>query len=111
MSEFDKEVMWAVSGTGDDFQCVHVDFAREQQAEIDRLREALKAIPPPVWQSLDNAPKDKPFLAMGLERTFGAGHYFLTIGRWTGSHFAAKHDGSMIIAWLPTPDFDLSVRR
>ena len=38
MIAFDKEVMWAVSGTGDDFQCVHVDFAREQQAEIERMR-------------------------------------------------------------------------
>lgn len=34
------EIMWAVSGTGEDFQCVHVDFAREQQAEIERLRAA-----------------------------------------------------------------------
>jgi hypothetical protein len=42
MSEFDEEVMWAVSGTGDDFQCVHVDFAREQQAEIKRLRSSLQ---------------------------------------------------------------------
>ena len=38
MIAFDKEVMWAVSGTGDDVQCVHVDFAREQQAEIERMR-------------------------------------------------------------------------
>jgi len=44
MSNFDDEVMWAVSGTGDDFQCVHVDFAREQQAEIERLRAALEDI-------------------------------------------------------------------
>ena len=42
MSEFDKEVMWAVSGTGDDFQCVHVDFAKEQQAEIERLRKGIQ---------------------------------------------------------------------
>lgn len=37
MSRLDQEIMWATSGTGEDFQCVHVDFAREQEAEIERL--------------------------------------------------------------------------
>lgn len=41
MADFDSEVMWATAGTGEDFQCVHVDFAREQQAEIERLQAAL----------------------------------------------------------------------
>jgi hypothetical protein len=39
MSDFDKEVMWAESLTGHEFKCVHVDFAREQRAEIDRMTE------------------------------------------------------------------------
>lgn len=33
----EKEVIWARSTTGEDFQCVHVDYAREMAAEIDRL--------------------------------------------------------------------------
>lgn len=38
MEDFKKEVIWAESTTGEDFQCVHVDYAREMRAEIERLR-------------------------------------------------------------------------
>lgn len=44
MAEIDSEIMWATSTTGEDFQCVHVDFAREQQAEIDRLRRGIPCL-------------------------------------------------------------------
>lgn len=44
MHRLEREVMWAVSGSGEDFQCLHVDDARELFAEIERLRAALKAI-------------------------------------------------------------------
>ncbi len=39
-----SEIIWADSTTGDSFECVHVDFAREQEAEIKRLLAALSAI-------------------------------------------------------------------
>ena len=42
-----KEIIWAVSGTGEDFQCVDASFALEQQAEIERLtseNERLRAL-------------------------------------------------------------------
>lgn len=37
-ADLDKEIIWATSTTGEDFQCVDESFAREQQAEIERLR-------------------------------------------------------------------------
>lgn len=37
----DSEKVWAVSGTGEDFQCVQLECAQEQQAEIERLRGLL----------------------------------------------------------------------
>lgn len=36
-----EEIIWSISTTGEEFQCVHVDFAREQQAEIARLTAEL----------------------------------------------------------------------
>lgn len=41
--EFEKEVIWAESTTGEMFQCVHVDFAREQEAEIKRLKKIIES--------------------------------------------------------------------
>jgi hypothetical protein len=41
MADIEKEIIWATSTTGEEFQCVHVDFAREQAAEIDRLTNEL----------------------------------------------------------------------
>lgn len=43
MSDLEEEIMWAYAGTGEAFQCVDASFAREQQAEIERLRAALAA--------------------------------------------------------------------
>jgi len=37
----DKEAMWAVSGTGDDFQCIHVDEARKMELLLIESRRIL----------------------------------------------------------------------
>lgn len=37
----DKEKIWAVSGTGDDFQCIHVAESQEMEC---LLREAAEVI-------------------------------------------------------------------
>lgn len=42
VADIEKEIMWAVSGTGEDFQCVDASFAREQQAKIERLRKGIQ---------------------------------------------------------------------
>lgn len=34
----EAEKIWAESGTGDEFECVHVDFARELERENVRLQ-------------------------------------------------------------------------
>lgn len=46
MSKFlpDEDILWATATTGDDFQCVHVDTAREMASEIERLDGALRRI-------------------------------------------------------------------
>lgn len=59
-SRLKEEIMWAESGTGDMFECVHVDFAREQEAEIERLRarpsvdDLAKIIDPEAFGLPDN---------------------------------------------------------
>lgn len=40
----EEEVLWATSTTGEDFKCVHVDFARLLVAEIDRLQRERDAL-------------------------------------------------------------------
>lgn len=37
----DSEAMWAESGTGGDFQCVHIDDAREMERLLIRAKEVL----------------------------------------------------------------------
>ena len=37
----DKEAMWATSGTGEDFRCIHIDEAREMETH---LRKCLKEL-------------------------------------------------------------------
>jgi hypothetical protein len=50
LTELEKETMWAVSGTGEDFQCVHVDYAQEQQDKIDMLEKQIEKIKNPTPQ-------------------------------------------------------------
>jgi hypothetical protein len=38
---YDDEVMWAQSLTGDDFQCVHVDAWNEAKDEIAKLKAEI----------------------------------------------------------------------
>ncbi len=40
-AEVDKEVIWATSTTGEDFQCVHVGAWRESRERIVELEAAL----------------------------------------------------------------------
>jgi hypothetical protein len=36
------ERQWATSGTGEEFECVHLSYAWELWAEIERLRETIE---------------------------------------------------------------------
>lgn len=38
MSALDEEIIWAISTTGEEFQCVHVDFAKELWRDVQRYR-------------------------------------------------------------------------
>ena len=37
----DKEAMWADSGTGEEFQCVHIDDVREMELILREARQVL----------------------------------------------------------------------
>lgn len=40
----DHEAIWAEAGTGDEFQCVHIDAAREIERDLEVALEALEEI-------------------------------------------------------------------
>jgi len=37
----DKEAMWAVSGTGEDFQCIYIDESRDMERLLIEARDLL----------------------------------------------------------------------
>ena len=44
MSKLDEEVIWATSGTGEDFQCVDASFARELWTALEDAVNTMEAM-------------------------------------------------------------------